>query len=466
MRFDEYAKRLGQALSEAGKSASPPPLDQARSLQRRQRLLTATVAVVLVGVIGVTAFYVSTSRPDDGPISANTTTTSMPSPETTQPATETTQPVVGHIVEGADGVQVEMACEEIAMSFYDYTSEPFEGNTLDELAGTRFEIEERGIGDPPVLVDRDENGLVVEIKYLFFAENNTFAVENVMSCPSTQPDDVRVVELPGGAMRLTYPADWYLADERLTPNLGAPREIFSLGSFPLVPGGPNCAQIPSRALHDLGSTDVFLTVQERTVADPAGFDPRPEHFGPTPGDTDNVFYDCIEPGELADIGTLHWTSFTDQNRYFHMLVALGADAPAEKVSALWNSLDQLVIEPLSSRTLDAESLVDDFLASRVAGVGAESYLTPLGQQAFGLSGSGAHELAGLLYDESGRNFTKGEVVLIDEISASPTEPATWEVMVRLDVEQSDVGHRETLFVVSLSNGTLAVDGGRIGWEGP
>ena len=157
--------------------------------------------------------------------------------------------------------------------------------------------------------------------------------------------EVRVAEIPDFKMVVTYPAEWLLAEERLTPNLGGPLEVFSLGSFPLRPAGPNCAQIPSQALHDLSGTDVFVTVQERGTTDPSGFEPRPVKFGPTPGDTNHVFYECLEPEERADVGTMDWIWFTDQDRYFHVLVALGREAPPESVAAIWSTLDQLVIEP-------------------------------------------------------------------------------------------------------------------------
>ena len=157
--------------------------------------------------------------------------------------------------------------------------------------------------------------------------------------------EVEVAEIPEANMVVTYPAGWYVAEENLTPNLGDPREVFSVGSFPLMPGGPNCAQIPTQALHDLSAADVFVTVQERSTNNPSGFDPRPDNFGPTVGDTDNVFHECLDPEERADLDTMHWIWFTDEDRYFHVLVGIGRGAASEDVSAAWNILDQLVIEP-------------------------------------------------------------------------------------------------------------------------
>lgn len=157
--------------------------------------------------------------------------------------------------------------------------------------------------------------------------------------------EVQVAEISDFNMVVTHPDGWFLAEESLTPSLGDPREVFSLGSFPLTPGGPNCAQIPSQALHDMEASDVFVTIQERGETDPSGFDPRPDDFGPTSDSTDNVFYECLEPEERGDVDALHWIWFTDQDRYFHVLVALGRDATPEDVSAIWGTLDQLVMEP-------------------------------------------------------------------------------------------------------------------------
>jgi len=165
-------------------------------------------------------------------------------------------------------------------------------------------------------------------------------------CGATVAGGQRHAELRDHGMSLTYPVEWHLADVSLTPNLASPTEVFSLGSFPLEPGGPNCAQIPSQALHDMTATDVFVTVQERgSDLDTSGFDPRPDEFGPTPGSADNVFNDCLDPDELADIDAIHWLWFTDQDRYFHVLAAIGASASPEDTAAVWSVLDQMDIQP-------------------------------------------------------------------------------------------------------------------------
>jgi len=146
--------------------------------------------------------------------------------------------------------------------------------------------------------------------------------------------DVRVAEIPDFKLVVAYPAEWFLAEETLTPNLGGPLEVFSLGSFPLRPGGPTCAQIPSQALHDLRSTDVFVTVQERGTTNPSVFDPRPDSFGPTAGDTDHVFYECLEPEERADVGTMHWI-------WLPIRIVTGSGLPIRIVTSMsWSRWDK------------------------------------------------------------------------------------------------------------------------------
>ena len=55
-------------------------------------------------------------------------------------------------------------------------------------------------------------------------------------------------------LEVSYPNDWYRSEEPLTPYLGDPKEILSLGSYPLRPGGDRCAHHPVNALF----TDIRL----------------------------------------------------------------------------------------------------------------------------------------------------------------------------------------------------------------
>jgi hypothetical protein len=146
----------------------------------------------------------------------------------------------------------------------------------------------------------------------------------------------------GNGIRVTYPPDWVRAEDNLTPNLASPREVLSIGTFPLEPGGPNCAQVPTNALIDLQPEDVFFTLQ--------GGGSRPESdrrpvFGPGVGtDMENLeFPQCLPDDERLEIGAMQWVHFSDAGRGFYLLVAIGRDATAETVDQVWMVANSLVV---------------------------------------------------------------------------------------------------------------------------
>ena len=133
-----------------------------------------------------------------------------------------------------------------------------------------------------------------------------------------------------------YPRTWFRASERLTPQLDDPREILSLGTYPLRTGGDRCAHFPVRALEDLGPGDAFLSIQER-------LDPATEHSGPRPerfvvsraGASDGMF--CVTGRRRHD----HWVPFKDKGRAFYALYAVGGSASPQTHSDVERVLDSL-----------------------------------------------------------------------------------------------------------------------------
>jgi hypothetical protein len=122
----------------------------------------------------------------------------------------------------------------------------------------------------------------------------------------------------------------------------SPREVLSIGTFPLEPGGPNCAQVPTNALSALGPEDVFLTLQ--------GGQPGPDSevrpvFGPGVGISIEglEFPYCLAEAERLEIGAMQWILFSDAGRSFYLLVAIGRDASAETVDQVWMVANSLVI---------------------------------------------------------------------------------------------------------------------------
>jgi hypothetical protein len=144
---------------------------------------------------------------------------------------------------------------------------------------------------------------------------------------------------------LTYqlPPGWQSATASLTPHLVDPREVLSVGTFPLRYRDTDCAHVAGSALEDMGPTDAFVTIEERGL-DPgsswAGFPPRPTHFGPSLGGPSEASA-CVPSAHFTD----HWFTFSDADRHFHVLVAFGPDTPEAVRRQAWALLDSLRVDP-------------------------------------------------------------------------------------------------------------------------
>lgn len=144
----------------------------------------------------------------------------------------------------------------------------------------------------------------------------------------------------------------------LTPNLAEPKEILSLGTFDMQPGG--CDHGPLRATREMKSVDVLLSIQER-VHSRSPFPPRPDHFR-----FEQRFQECFgAPG-------IRTTSidFHDAGRDFTALVALGARVSAQDAMGVldgfspWGESDPSVGHTPADTEVPSEA--DQlFLASRV-----------------------------------------------------------------------------------------------------
>ena len=145
----------------------------------------------------------------------------------------------------------------------------------------------------------------------------------------------------GRGISAELPAGWQQAEESLTPHLTDPREVLSVGTFPMRHREAPCAQVPTAALMDLGARDAFVSLQERGVGGgERDFPPRPERFGPGLG-TRSAGADCVRDGRFTE----HWFGFADGGRRFHVRVALGHDASETTRDEAWRVLDSLRVEP-------------------------------------------------------------------------------------------------------------------------
>jgi hypothetical protein len=142
---------------------------------------------------------------------------------------------------------------------------------------------------------------------------------------------------------VTFPASWQRA-ERPISRITDPREILSLGTFPLRHRPTNCDAFAGSARQDLGTSDAFLTVMERGFnrnSEWLDFPPRPQQFSATPENTKGPDPACGDRPKTNG----HWINFTDAGRRFHVHIVLGADAPASVRDDVWKIVNSLTVDP-------------------------------------------------------------------------------------------------------------------------
>jgi hypothetical protein len=158
---------------------------------------------------------------------------------------------------------------------------------------------------------------------------------------TTQPPALTTYDDQEGRFSIRYPAAWERSMQSLAPGLTDPREIVSVGSYHMRPGGELCAHLPVNALEDLSPADAFLTIQERAQPHLADYPPRPTQFDlgkPTEGFDGEL---CVrEPGDLDQ----WWLPFRDGSRAFYALVALGTSASKETRQQVTQTLNSFHID--------------------------------------------------------------------------------------------------------------------------
>jgi hypothetical protein len=129
------------------------------------------------------------------------------------------------------------------------------------------------------------------------------------------------------------PSVWQVARQPLTTTTD-PREVLSVGTYPLRYRKVGCYHMPSSALLDLGPRDALVTLLERRKAH---FPERPAHFGPRRHDGSSDASECTPKARFTD----HWQMFRQNGRNFHVLVAFGPHASRATRRQAWGILDGL-----------------------------------------------------------------------------------------------------------------------------
>jgi hypothetical protein len=145
---------------------------------------------------------------------------------------------------------------------------------------------------------------------------------------------------PEHRFTVEYPSDWVRAEESQTPRLSSPVEIFAAGTYDLRPGGDSCAQFPVNAMEDLGPADALVWIAE--AAPGSHFPPRPERFDAEPPNPQMEARYCLQDPDKPY--TQWWIPFTQGNRNFYVLVAMGDEISDARRAEAWNVVESFTPE--------------------------------------------------------------------------------------------------------------------------
>jgi len=387
MKTDERDERLGLTLDEAVTHLRPDPPDPGRVMRRgsgrRMGIVAASVAMVavFVGAVGFAAIQVG-KEAGNGPATGSSDTFASPDFRWTVPVLDGWRAFATRTVRGPGAMIRDLRSTLVTDSAADLRGVQSVASPLpvDAAASDVIVLVDPFVGtgssEPTTLalgVDRDDDvnagwtwrdGKVCAVTgcarvYLWHGPSaGASALDEAMRIaegvrpvetrtePSMVVPTVLFQDLGQDPFSVEYPAGWTLAEEPLT-DLIDPREIVSIGTFPLRPGGaaPTDAFLPGNAIADMGPGDVFLTVQERrTPGTAARYPGRPAQFGPDAGCGSDPA--CPDGTSLGIEGLrAWWIPFTDPStgRAFYAFVAMGEDAyrdPARS-SAAWTILDSM-----------------------------------------------------------------------------------------------------------------------------
>ena len=107
-----------------------------------------------------------------------------------------------------------------------------------------------------------------------------------------------------------------------------------------------CSPFPWQAVVEFPADGAFLTLRERfRNVDDSQYPPRPDPFGPESPPYVLPEGDCLDNTSRGDIGVTRWFEFTDQGRYFQMLIVMGTEASDRFSTDVWDIANSLHIRP-------------------------------------------------------------------------------------------------------------------------
>jgi len=144
-------------------------------------------------------------------------------------------------------------------------------------------------------------------------------------------------------LSVSLPSDWHRARQSLTPSLVEPREILSIGSYPLRYQRRSRCHVPScpvPAIDGLGRGDVLVSIQERRGSGAYGF---PAQRRPFQLDPMRLSFPAGRSWTCAKrrLARAFWTPFAASGRGFYAFVAFGRGVTRQTRRDVVRVLDSL-----------------------------------------------------------------------------------------------------------------------------
>jgi hypothetical protein len=160
--------------------------------------------------------------------------------------------------------------------------------------------------------------------------------------PAPRTAAAEAYDYPREGYSVDIPAGWHRAERRVT-SLIDPVERLVAGTYPPNRASYGCGPV---AFGSFEADEALVIVLERGRAPAShweGFPPRPDRFAYEPNMT-SEFAECLRTTHKIPLKD-HWFNFTDAGRHFHVLVAIGADAPSGTEREAYGMLDSLRFDP-------------------------------------------------------------------------------------------------------------------------
>jgi hypothetical protein len=144
------------------------------------------------------------------------------------------------------------------------------------------------------------------------------------------------------------PAGWQRARARLVPKLLSPREILSLGTFPMpAGGGGNCGREPIAAIERMETGDALVSIQEDAESGAMRALTGTRSAPPPRLESVKQLALLKQPharGERIPAGRALWSAtlpFSDRGRWFDALVYVKGDPTPARLHEIHSILDRL-----------------------------------------------------------------------------------------------------------------------------